>query len=59
MTGIHYVTDEQGNPTAVMLDFQQWDKLWGDIYDGIIAEQRKDEVLIPWEENERELCRRH
>ena len=50
MTGIQYVTDEHGNPTAVMLDLQTWGELWEDIYDGIVAEQRADEPLIPWEE---------
>ncbi len=56
MNGIHYVTDEQGTPTAVMLDLQQWGELWEDIYDGIVAEQRKDEPLIRWEEVKRQLA---
>ncbi len=56
MTGIHYVTDDQGTPTAVMLDLQQWGELWEDIYDGIVAAQRKDEPLIPWEEVKRQLA---
>lgn len=59
MTGIHYVTDEKGNPTAVMLDLQQWGELWEDIYDGIIAEQRKNEPLIPWDEVKRQLAAKH
>jgi hypothetical protein len=59
MTGIQYVTDEHGNPTAVMLDLQKWGELWEDIYDGIVAEQRADEPLIPWEEVKRQLAERH
>jgi hypothetical protein len=59
MTGIHYVTDEHGTPTAVQLDLQEWGELWEDIYDGIIAEQRKDEPLVAWEEVKRQLAEKH
>jgi hypothetical protein len=56
MTGIQYVTDDTGIPTAVMLDLKEWGDLWEDIYDGMIAEQRKNEPLIPWEEVKRQLA---
>ncbi|HEY3875930.1 MAG TPA: hypothetical protein VGM92_10665 [Candidatus Kapabacteria bacterium] len=56
MEGIHYVTDEQGTPTAVMLDLEQWGSVWEDIYDGLVAEQRKNEPLVPWEEVKRQLA---
>ncbi len=59
MTGIHYVTDEQGIPTAVQLDLAEWGELWQDIYDGIVAEQRRDEPLVPWEEVKRQLAEHH
>ena len=59
MTGIHYVTDEHGVPMAVQLDLAEWGELWEDIYDGIVAEKRKDEPLVPWEEVKRELAERH
>jgi hypothetical protein len=59
MTGIHYVTDETGIPTAVMLDLKEWGDLWEDIYDGIVAEQRKNEPLISWEEVKMQLARQH
>jgi len=53
------VTDESGHPTAVMLDLKEWGDLWEEIYDGIIAEQRKDEPLIAWEEVKRQLAQNH
>ena len=59
MTGIHYVTDEKGNPTAVMLDLNEWGELWEDIYDGIIAEERKNEPLVTWDEVKRQLSEKH
>ncbi len=59
MTGIQYVTDETGVPTAVMLDLKEWGDLWEDFYDGIVAEQRKHEPLIPWEEVKKQLARQH
>ena len=58
MTGIQYVTDETGVPTAVLLDLKEWGDLWEDFYDGIIAEQRKQEPLIPWEEVKKQLAER-
>ena len=59
MIGIHYVTDESGHPTAVMLDLKEWGELWEDIYAGIVAEQRNDEPLVSWEEVKRQLALNH
>jgi hypothetical protein len=58
MSGIQYVTDEKGNPTAVLIDLKQWGDLWEDIYDGMVAEERKNEPLIPWEQVKRQLADR-
>ena len=58
MTGIHYVTDDQGTPTAVLIDLKQWGELWEDIYDGIVAEERENEPLVSWEEVKQQLAER-
>lgn len=58
MTGIHYVTDEKGTPTAVMLDLKEWESVWEEIYDGLIAEERKNEPLVAWEEVKRQIAQK-
>jgi len=55
MTGIQYVTDESGKRVAVLIDLQEWGELWEDFYDGLIAEQRKNEPTISWEEVKRQM----
>jgi hypothetical protein len=41
--GIQYLVDESGNKTAVQLDLTLYGEIWEDIYDSLIAENRKDE----------------
>jgi hypothetical protein len=55
MTGIQYLTDEAGHPTSVLIDLKEWGELWEDFYDGMIAEERKNEPLTDWKEVKRRL----
>jgi hypothetical protein len=50
MTGIQYVTDEEGRKVAVQIDLRKHRALWEDIEDGLIAEQRKREAGAPYED---------
>jgi hypothetical protein len=50
MTGIQYVTDEEGRKVAVQIDLRKHRALWEDIEDGLIAEQRKREAGVPYED---------
>ena len=43
MKGIQYVVDESGEKTAVLIDLKEHGELWEDLYDALIAEQRRDE----------------
>lgn len=43
MEGIQFVTNASGEKTAVLIDLQTYGELWGDFYDSILAQQRKDE----------------
>jgi PHD/YefM family antitoxin component YafN of YafNO toxin-antitoxin module len=43
MEGIQFVTDEQGQKTAVLIDLKQYGELWEDFYDSLIAARRADE----------------
>ncbi|MBN1187179.1 MAG: hypothetical protein JXB49_33180 [Bacteroidales bacterium] len=49
MKGIHYLTDDNNERIAVQIDLVKYGNLWEDFYDCLIAEQRKDEETIPWE----------
>ena len=48
--GVQFVTDVQGKKTGVLIDLSRHRHLWEDIYDIIVAETRKDEPRISWEE---------
>ena len=50
MKGIKYVVDESGEKTAVLIDLKEHGELWEDLYDALIAEQRRDEPCESLEE---------
>ncbi len=50
MKGIQYVVDESGEKTAVLIDLKEHGALWEDLYDALIAEQRRDEPRESLEE---------
>lgn len=50
MTGIQYVADEKGRKVAVQIDLKKHKALWEEIQDGLIAQERKSETGIPYEE---------
>ena len=56
MKGIQYVTDEDGNRTAVQIDLKEWGSLWEDLCDIIVAESRKGEETISWEDLKKEMA---
>ena len=47
MRGVQFVTDAQGERVAVVLDLKEWRDLWEDVYDTMIAMERKGEPTIP------------
>lgn len=50
MEGIKFVTDADGKKVAVQLDLKKHGGLWEDIQDGLVAENRRHEKSIPWEQ---------
>jgi len=48
MEGIFYVIDEQGNRRFVQIDLDKHGELWEDFYDLLIAESRKEEESISY-----------
>jgi hypothetical protein len=43
MEGITYTVDAKGRRTGVIIDLKKHGELWEDIYDNLLAEQRKNE----------------
>jgi len=56
--GVQFVSDEAGTRTAVLIDLRRHRQIWEDIYDTMVAEGRKDEPRIPWEDVKRKLRNR-
>ena len=50
MTGIQFVTDEKGRKTAVLIDLKKYRAVWEDFWDGVVAESRRKEKSIPYEQ---------
>lgn len=57
MKGIQFVTDEQGQKTAVLIDLKEYGELWEDFYDSLIAAQRASEPRESLAEVKRNLRR--
>ena len=43
MRGIDFVTNKQGQKTAVLIDLKRHGQLWEDFYDSVVAQNRATE----------------
>jgi hypothetical protein len=43
LEGIQFVTNAEGEQTAVLIDLKRYGELWEDFYDALIAHQRANE----------------
>lgn len=50
MTGINYVMDEKGRKVAVQIDLKKYGSLWEDFWDGVVAESRRKEKSVSYEQ---------
>jgi hypothetical protein len=55
MTGIQYVTDEEGRKVAVQIDLREHAELWEEFEDVLVSESRRGEERIPLEKIKAEL----
>ncbi len=46
MTGIQYLTDENGHKTAAVIDLKTHKALWEDIQDVLVSKARKPEKSV-------------
>jgi len=56
--GIHFVVDERGQKTAVMIDLRRHSELWEDFSDAAVARQRQNEPRETLESVKARLRRR-
>ena len=57
MTGIQYVTDEEGHKVAVLIDLKKHRELWEDIEDVLVSRSRWREKRIPLEKVKADLIK--
>lgn len=50
MTGIQFVTDDKGRRVAVQIDLKKHGTVWEDFWDGLIAESRRGEKGVSYEQ---------
>ena len=50
MTGIQFVTDEKGRKVGVLIDLKKHGAIWEDFWDGLVAESRRKEKGISYEQ---------
>lgn len=58
MKGVTYITDEKNRKKAVVIQLktlEEYDDHLGDLLDVIIAESRRDEPSVPWQEIKKRL----
>lgn len=52
---VQYITDANGERTAVILPLEEYEELLEDLHVTRVAEQTKDDERIPWKEVKAEL----
>lgn len=58
MKGVSYITDGKSQKKAVVIDLKtlaRYDEQIEDLFDAIIAESRRDEPSVSWEEVKKRL----
>ena len=58
MKGVSYITDAKNRKKSVVIDLktlEEYDEQIGDLFDVIIAESRRDESSVTWEDLKKRL----
>jgi hypothetical protein len=56
MTGIQYLTDEDGRKVAVQIDLRKHAELWEEFEDVLVSKSRRSEKKIPLEQVKAKLA---
>ncbi|HXI11329.1 MAG TPA: hypothetical protein VNM92_01620 [Thermoanaerobaculia bacterium] len=57
MEGIHFVTNAKGKKVAVQIDLERYGEMWEDLYDQLVAEERKNDKRISLSEVKKRLVK--
>ncbi len=55
MKGVQFLADSEGRRTAVLIDLERHRRIWEDLYDAMVAESRREEPRVAWEDVKRRL----
>ena len=58
LKGVQFVVNENGEKTAVVIDLRRHGRLWEDLYDAMLAEQRRHEPRESLDQVKRRLPER-
>lgn len=58
MKGIQFLVDDAGEKKAVLIDLKTYGDLWEDLYNTILAHERKDEPRESFDAVQKRLRRR-
>ena len=50
MNGIQFVSDDKGRKTGVLIDLKKHRAIWEDFWDGLVAESRRKEKSVPYQQ---------
>ena len=53
--GVQFLSDSEGRRTAVLIDLKRHRRIWEDLYDAMVAQSRRDEPRVAWEDVKRRL----
>lgn len=56
MKGIQFPINDTGEKTAVLIDLEEWEDLWEDIYDVMVSQVRANDSDVNWDELEAEIA---
>ena len=55
LKGVQFVSDAGGQRTGVLIDLRHHRALWEDVYDTLLADSRKGEPRVDWDDVKRRL----
>ena len=55
LKGVQFVSDAGGQRTGVLIDLRCHRALWDDVYDALVAESRRKDPRLDWDDVKRRL----
>ena len=52
---VQFIVNEKGERTGVIVPFEEYEELLGDLHDLAVIAERRDEPMVPFEEMKKKL----